>query len=174
MGSILSTSLLLLRWGLPALALSTVAACSARSSSGGAQQPSAFPPPPPPVAPTANNNQAQGATTAPPTSIPEAQTQLDEAERDIRQRVAARTAPVPSATTPAPQPAAESKPPKQSEKSEEPSECALVCRALSSMRRAADTICRLDGDGSTRCSDARSRVARSVTLASQARCSCTE
>jgi hypothetical protein len=127
-----------------------------------------------------------------PTSIPEAQTQLDSSERDLNRQLAVMgprpspqptndptTAPRLPTTSPdtASHPAAGASPtPVADQKKEEaaPSDCALVCRALSSMRHAADTICRLDGDQSPRCSDARSRVSRSTDLASRARCSCAD
>ncbi len=38
--------------------------------------------------------------------------------------------------------------------------CSIACRALASMRRAADHLCELAGEGDTRCSDARARVGR--------------
>jgi hypothetical protein len=176
-GSILSTpppGLLWLRRVFLLLVLPAMGACSAMPPAA----PGAPLPPPPRESPPPSATQA----TTSPASIPEAQTQFDAAERDLRQRLAARSNGGASRTNPPgpvgppgpANPAAGVSPDPMSEKKEEVSDCALVCRALASMRRAADTICRLDGDQGSRCSDARSRVSRSVELASQSRCSCAE
>lgn len=39
-----------------------------------------------------------------------------------------------------------------------PDRCALACRALASMARAAESLCELQGDDDGRCRDARARV----------------
>lgn len=49
--------------------------------------------------------------------------------------------------------------------------CELACRALASMKRAADAVCRLAGETDPRCTDARRRVSESETRV--AACSCT-
>jgi hypothetical protein len=51
--------------------------------------------------------------------------------------------------------------------------CDLACRALASMRRSADGICRLAGAGSERCDGARGRVARASERVAAAGCVCT-
>lgn len=48
--------------------------------------------------------------------------------------------------------------------------CELACRALASMKRAADAVCRLAGEADPRCTDARRRVSESETRV--AACSC--
>ena len=52
----------------------------------------------------------------------------------------------------------------------EPSPCEVACRALASMARAADAVCRLAGPDDPRCLSARKRVEDATTRAQA--CSC--
>ncbi|MCU0692361.1 MAG: hypothetical protein MUF54_13255 [Polyangiaceae bacterium] len=54
------------------------------------------------------------------------------------------------------------------------SPCTIACRALASMRRAAEGICRLTGEEQARCVRARERVARADQQAANSGCLCTE
>lgn len=54
------------------------------------------------------------------------------------------------------------------------SPCDKACRALLSMRRSTDAICRLSGDGSERCTRARQRVSRAEQRVKGAGCACRE
>lgn len=56
----------------------------------------------------------------------------------------------------------------EAELSESP--CAVACRALTSMKRAADAVCRLAGEGDARCADARKRVSESATRVASCAC----
>jgi hypothetical protein len=51
-----------------------------------------------------------------------------------------------------------------------PPECVTPCKAIASMRRSVDALCRLAGDGDARCIDARGTLARSEQRV--ARCGC--
>jgi hypothetical protein len=50
------------------------------------------------------------------------------------------------------------------------SECEGACRAIASMRRAVDALCRLAGDTDDRCTDARATLSRCETRV--AKCGC--
>lgn len=52
------------------------------------------------------------------------------------------------------------------------SACSRVCRALGSMRRSVDAICRLAGDSDARCKDARGVLDKSGRRVEGAGCSC--
>ncbi len=52
------------------------------------------------------------------------------------------------------------------------SPCDMACRALGSMRRSADGICRIVGQGDDRCSRARERVAQAERRVREAGCRC--
>ncbi len=53
---------------------------------------------------------------------------------------------------------------------EEATPCQTACRALASMRRAADAVCRIAGEGDARCAGAHRRV--EAALARVAHCGC--
>lgn len=48
--------------------------------------------------------------------------------------------------------------------------CSGPCRALASMRRAVDALCRITGDGDNRCVDAKRTLTESTTRVSSCRC----
>jgi hypothetical protein len=52
------------------------------------------------------------------------------------------------------------------------SACELACRAFGSMRRSADRICSITGDGDARCTRARARVEEASERISRAECAC--
>jgi hypothetical protein len=54
------------------------------------------------------------------------------------------------------------------------SPCDQACRALLSMRRSADAICRISGAESERCTRARGRVSRAEQRVRDAGCACRE
>lgn len=56
----------------------------------------------------------------------------------------------------------------EAELSESP--CAVACRALTSMKRAAEAVCRLAGESDARCADARKRVSESATRVASCAC----
>jgi len=51
-------------------------------------------------------------------------------------------------------------------------DCPTMCRALASMRRAADAICRIDGEASESCRRAQGRVAEAARKVATAGCDC--
>lgn len=62
------------------------------------------------------------------------------------------------------------KPAKPAARATAPSDCALACRALTSLRRAVDAICRLAGERSNECSEARESRRRSEERVRVCRC----
>lgn len=52
------------------------------------------------------------------------------------------------------------------------SQCGRACRALASMRRSVQGLCRLTGDTNERCTKARRRLAEAGTRVREAGCSC--
>jgi hypothetical protein len=52
------------------------------------------------------------------------------------------------------------------------SDCDTLCKALESMKRAADRICALAGESSDRCRSARSRVREATRKVVDAGCNC--
>lgn len=48
--------------------------------------------------------------------------------------------------------------------------CASPCRALTSMRRAVDALCRMTGEGDGRCVEARKTLADAVTRTASCKC----
>lgn len=48
--------------------------------------------------------------------------------------------------------------------------CARPCRALASMRRAVEALCRMTGDGDERCTEAKRTLSESARRASSCRC----
>lgn len=56
--------------------------------------------------------------------------------------------------------------------SKPPSPCVAACRALASMRRAAEGICRIAGDDETRCEVAQKRVEDAAERVEAAGCVC--
>jgi hypothetical protein len=80
------------------------------------------------------------------------------------------------APAPARAPAAPASPPAPAEEGavqpDAGSSCELACRALSSMRRAADRICSIAGESAPRCSRARVRVETASGRVNGASCVC--
>ena len=52
------------------------------------------------------------------------------------------------------------------------SDCSTACRALASMRRAAEKICSLAGESTDECRRARSKVSEAARRVSKAGCNC--
>lgn len=123
------------------------------------------------------------AKTAAPTTVGEAQSELDRAEADLGRvlgsapaggfgaygQPAAPAAPPAAAEAPPPPPAPEAQAPVTMSAPEQASEaeeqdraatdpCAVACKALASMERAATYLCDLAGDTDARCTNARARV----------------
>ncbi len=108
--------------------------------------------------------QSQPPVAPEPSTIEEAQARLDQEEARLKRLALTKKetyaspppsapAPVATATATAEAPAS----PQAGGRAEEGG-CQDACRALSSMKRAADTICRLAGPEDARCQTARRRV----------------
>jgi hypothetical protein len=65
---------------------------------------------------------------------------------------------------------AEAKKADEERSTREPAPCETACRALASMSRAADAICRMAGDADPKCASARKRVDESAARVAQCRC----
>ncbi len=100
----------------------------------------------------------------------EAAAVFDDAEQELGAALRGKAAPPPTGadafeapeplpaqpSPPDPRPASESPQPETRLAAESP--CTKACRALASMRRAADRLCELTGEGDERCQDVRDRV----------------
>jgi hypothetical protein len=139
----------------------TVGAC------GGAAESS------PPQAPTPSSPADVSKDLAPsetPRTIEEAESQIARARSMLEgpPKAAAPEANRPSeAPAPPPKPLRES-PAKRDERGEDL--CHDPCRALDSMRRAVEALCRMTGDADNRCLDARKTLTDSTTRLSTCRC----
>lgn len=106
-----------------------------------------------------------------PRTIEEAQAELDRSEARLQTSPAGAPAPAapqssghgdtaapPPPPPPVAEPAKDMRPMELKKAEDAAPACTEVCRALSSMKRAADTICRLTSPDDTRCQSARRRV----------------
>lgn len=98
--------------------------------------------------------EAQPATEREPATIEEAQAQLDRARTDLGTAPGWAAGPS-TATTPGATTTSESTTGAAGPAAPREAACASACRAMSSMRRAVDAICRLAGQADPRCTDAR-------------------
>jgi hypothetical protein len=102
--------------------------------------------------------EAEPATAAAPpgpTTIEAAQADLERARTEL-EGVGAPLAPAGSTSTTDASATGAAPPAPPAAKQEAP--CAKACRAMSSMRRAVDAICRLAGESEQRCMDARATL----------------
>jgi hypothetical protein len=96
-----------------------------------------------------------------PTTLEEAQAQLDRARTELGGAPAAPASPM----APAP---AEASSERASGYSADP--CASSCRAIASMRRAVSAICRMAGDSDARCTDAKATLSQSEQRVASCHC----
>lgn len=146
-----------------ALALAPLSGCSAAPKPAAPETPAAAEPAAPQAAPVP-------AAAAPveeqaPADADDALSQLDRAEAELRGAMGpARDRAAGSPATPTPSsaprkaPAGEAAPMAQGAELAGGDPCAVACRALGSMRRAADHLCSLAGEQDGRCTSARGRV----------------
>jgi hypothetical protein len=123
---------------------------------------------------------APSAEEREPTSVAQAQDQIERARAELAgeakkaeaDKDTARAPTAPGAATggsTAEKPA--SKPAPAREETSKPNDpCASSCRALSSMRRAVSALCRMTGDEDTRCSEARRTLQQSESRVAQCHC----
>jgi hypothetical protein len=149
---------------LTSCACIAVAACggAARDTSPAARAPASTP---------------DGETFAEPTNVEEAQDQiarlqakLDGADKKT-EKAAEQPAPTHdsnvSSEKPSPPPQGGAAPARE----ERPENvCGNRCRALASMKRAVDALCRMTGDTDTRCVDARRTLTQNTTHVSTCKC----
>ena len=127
--------------------------------------------PPPAAAPQADT----AGDEREPTSIAEAQDQIDRARAALEARPGAAAEETPAAEhdavrEPEAAPSTDAAGPRQ-ERSVSPADaCASSCRALSSMRRAVTALCRMTGQEDARCSEAKRTLDASASRA--ATCTC--
>ncbi|HET9959568.1 MAG TPA: hypothetical protein VFQ61_33985 [Polyangiaceae bacterium] len=144
---------------------------------------------------TSSPKAAEPATTqsAADPELSRAEGELREAEQQLfgvlraeRETVAAdESAPAPALpASPAPAPKAQAEEMKRAKPLEQPpgesggaaaaegDGCQFGCRALSSMRRASDAICRITGDADPRCHSARERVRAAEQHLLRSPCTC--
>lgn len=104
------------------------------------------------VAPTTPGQPDMSPGTTAPRNATEAEDELTKAERDLEKLVGAEPAPTPLSTD----------------------ACATVCKALASIRNAAEHVCALSTDDPSRCESARKRAERAEERAKSACPSCRE
>ncbi len=114
---------------------------------------------------------------ADPATVEEAQARID---RDLQalggggggsMGLTAPAEPAPQKHTDAP-PAAPPPEPSSTDADGATDVCASSCRALASMRRSVEVLCRLAGDGDERCTKARSTLSESEARVSSRACRC--
>jgi hypothetical protein len=111
-----------------------------------------------------------------PKTVEEAQDQIARARAELEVASRTPTGDASSSSTPpkATEPKAESRPSPQGGASPHEERyadtCGSPCRALASMRRAVEALCRLTGDGDNRCADARRTLTESTTRISSCKC----
>lgn len=111
-----------------------------------------------------------------PTTVEEAQKQIARAADELSARpVDLKAAEKPEATkSPStPPPAAEPAPKSRTEDYSTDTmthRCESPCRALASMRRAVEALCRMTGEGDTKCVDARRTLADNVGKTASCKC----
>lgn len=118
-----------------------------------------------------------------PTSIEEAQAQIERASSDLSLAEGKKAegdkdyaAPPPSpgggsTSSTTARPATPTAPREESTRAVPADSCSQSCRALSSMRRAVSALCRMTGDGDARCSDARKTLVESESRVARCHCS---
>jgi hypothetical protein len=113
-----------------------------------------------------------------PTTVEEAQAQLERARATIggapADRAPSAPPPPPSATTtseaPGPQPTSPGAGPSADSGQASAGPCVEACRAIASMRRAVGVICRLAGEDDARCVDAKKSLGDSEGRVSKCGC----
>jgi hypothetical protein len=118
----------------------------------------------------------------PPATVAEADAQLASAKADLERIYGSATAPMPSSSAkppgPVPQagtdPGAAPPPPSHAGAgaSAGASACGEACRALNSMGRAVETICRLTSEGDAKCTEARTTLKESQSRVTERGCTC--
>jgi hypothetical protein len=145
---------------LPALTLA-LAACGGAAEAP-AQSPKAGP----------SDESAQPAkdvTVSGPATVEEAQLLIARAREELGGAPGADAAPR-DKPAPAPAPPPRTEPSPAPPKTADEDRCASSCRALGSMRRAVDALCRMTGDDDARCTDARKTLRESTTRVAACRC----
>jgi len=164
-------------WRLIVLSLFVLSGCGGMRK--GEQAPQSAPPSAGEAAaeaPADDVDQASGdEAQQEPATIEEAEAALRRAQAELSSALGEPVAfaqPPPPASQPAPAEAAGARDRSmEAEKKADGPNCGLACRAFTSLSRAAQAVCRLDGDGGERCSRARQAV--SDAEARVASCSCT-
>jgi hypothetical protein len=116
---------------------------------------------------------AQVAAEPPPfRTVEEAERALRDADRELSEAAARPEDTAKSPPTGIAESRNERKTAEQERREVHPSSpCETSCRALASMKRAADAICRMAGEGDARCGDARKKVEASTARVAACGCS---
>jgi hypothetical protein len=168
-------------WGWSIAALTLLSACA---GSPAAKAPADRAPEGAPAQPTAGSARDVDAASRLPSSKAEALALVSQTEQQLAQLFPeeGRSEEKPGderAKEPAPPPMPAglpgAAPPGTTPLAEERvSRCAIACKALGSMRRAAGRLCELTGDGDESCSDARARLTRSEARVRRSCPACSE
>lgn len=103
--------------------------------------------------------------------VDDASAEVRRAEEQLEQSLARKVGP-PTVQVPPTDPK-QPKPPAPSEPLPQEG-CPVACKALASMRRSSEYLCKLSGEADLRCVDARQRVARAEQRVRSAACACEE
>jgi hypothetical protein len=122
---------------------------------------------PPPKAPS----EAPQDVVAEPRTVQEAQDRIARARDELEATTPTADAKAAPADAPAAPPPTSAAPPSASSVAESVHDtCGGQCRALDSMRRAVEALCRMTGDGDSRCSLARKTLSASMSRLSPCKC----
>lgn len=112
---------------------------------------------------------APEAEPAEPRSVEEAQAQIDRFSAQLGAPTKPSAPPAENSpqSKPSPPPASDSA---KSDHHNAADSCVSPCRALASMRRAVDALCRMTGEHDNRCVDAKKTLAESVGRTSSCKC----
>jgi hypothetical protein len=118
----------------------------------------------------APDREESASTAAEPKTVQEAQDQIAQAVAELNGTASAGDSA--KSTTPGTPPQAEPTVPGQTKKNADaaPDACATPCRALASMKRAVEALCRMTGEGDDKCVDARKTLATNVGKTSSCKC----
>jgi hypothetical protein len=108
------------------------------------------------------------APPAEPKTVEEAQRQIAQAVDELNGRYELKASE--SKTAPAAEPSPTDRP-SQYNSDAMTNQCASPCRALASMKRAVEALCRMTGESDTKCVDARKTLADNVGKTASCKCS---
>ena len=150
----------------PTLLFTTVAVALALVACGGGGGADAAPAKTPAQQPYESTD---GDTASEPRTIEEAQDRIARARAALEARDDSRVTSEDALRAERPEPPAQPQG-GASPRQERENACGSPCRALASMRRAVDALCRMTGDADERCIDARRTLGESTSRVASCRC----